>query len=53
MRGLPLVPIVYDGMFDEGEEAGEATPVGGASELVAALFTSKVLASGPGGLRFF
>ena len=53
MRGLPLVPIVYDGMFDEGEEAGEATPVGGASELAAALFTSKVLASGPGGLRFF
>ena len=53
MRGLPLVPMVYDGMLDEGEEAGEATPVGGASELVVVLFTSKVLASGPEGLRFF
>ena len=33
-------------MLDEGEEAGEAAPVGGVSELVAALFTCKVLGCG-------
>ena len=33
-------------MLDGGDEAGEAAPVGGVSELVAALFTCKVLGCG-------